>query len=85
MITDMSGLIKANIKKSGIVKIYKQGAPSVLGYEKETIGEPGLGQVRIRQEAIGLNFVDTYFRDGRFPSNHFPMYRAWRRQVLLKR
>jgi NADPH2:quinone reductase len=46
MITDMSGLIKANIKKSGIVKIYKQGAPSVLGYEKETIGEPGLEQVQ---------------------------------------
>jgi NADPH2:quinone reductase len=72
MITDMSGLIKANIKKSGIVKIYKQGAPSVLGYEKETIGEPGLGQVRLRQEAIGLNFVDTYFRDGRFPVKSFP-------------
>lgn len=68
----MSGLITATAKKSGIVKIYKQGAPSVLGYERETIQEPGPGQVRIRQQAIGLNFVDTYYRDGTFPVRSFP-------------
>jgi NADPH2:quinone reductase len=68
----MSGLVTEIIKKSGIVKIYKQGAPSVLGYERETFAEPGAGQVRIRQEAVGLNFVDTYYRDGTFPVRSFP-------------
>lgn len=68
----MSGLITAIGKKSGIVKIYKQGAPSVLGFERENIPTPGPGQVRIRQEAIGINFVDTYYRDGTFPVRSFP-------------
>ncbi|MGV3601057.1 MAG: quinone oxidoreductase family protein [Dyadobacter fermentans] len=68
----MSGLVTEIANKSGIVKIYKQGAPSVLGYERETMTEPGPGQVRIRQEAIGLNFVDTYYRDGKFPVRSFP-------------
>ncbi len=72
MLTDMSGLITQTANKSGIVKIYKQGAPSVLGYERETITEPGPGEVRVRQEAIGLNFVDTYYRDGKFPVKSFP-------------
>jgi NADPH2:quinone reductase len=72
MVTDMSGLITEIANKSGIVKIYKQGAPSVLGYERESISEPGPGQVRISQEAIGLNFVDTYYRDGKFPVKSFP-------------
>ncbi|MCF0071458.1 quinone oxidoreductase [Dyadobacter sp. CY261] len=68
----MSGIITEIAKKSGIVKIYKQGTPSVLGYERENISEPGPGEVRIRQEAIGLNFVDTYYRDGKFPVRSFP-------------
>lgn len=68
----MSGLVTEIANKSGIVKIYKQGAPSVLGYERDSITEPGPGQVRIRQEAIGLNFVDTYYRDGKFPVKSFP-------------
>jgi NADPH2:quinone reductase len=68
----MSGLIKEIKKISGIVKLYKQGMPSVLGYEKELVGDPGPGEVKIRQEAIGLNFVDTYFRDGRFPVKTLP-------------
>jgi NADPH2:quinone reductase len=72
MLTDMSGLITQTANKSGIVKIYKQGVPSVLGYERETITEPGPGEVRIRQEAIGLNFVDTYYRDGKFLVKSFP-------------
>ncbi|MGH7207096.1 MAG: quinone oxidoreductase family protein [Nitrospiraceae bacterium] len=50
------------------VRIYKSGSPVVLSYEKvaSSIGEPGNGQVRIRHDAIGLNFVDTMFRDGTF-------------------
>ena len=53
---------------SHIVRIYEPGAPSVMRYETFEIAvqEPGLGQVRLKQEAIGLNFVDTMFRSGTF-------------------
>ena len=47
------------------VRIYEQGAPSVLRYEEFSVGEPAPQQVRLRQEAIGVNFVDTMLRDGK--------------------
>ena len=47
------------------IRIYKQGAPSVLQYEEADLDAPGSGQVRLRQEAVGVNFVDTMFRDGK--------------------
>lgn len=49
------------------IRLYEHGAPSVLSWENVTVGEPGPGEVRLRQRAIGLNFVDTMFRDGTFP------------------
>ena len=50
------------------VRIYEAGQPSVMQYEALTqaIAEPGPGQVHLRHEAIGLNFVDTLFRNGAF-------------------
>lgn len=48
------------------IRIYETGDPSVLKYEDADVGEPGAGQVRLKQEAIGVNFVDTMFRDGTF-------------------
>jgi len=50
------------------VRIYQTGLPSVMQYEAVTqaIAEPGPGQVHLRHEAIGLNFVDTLFRNGAF-------------------
>jgi NADPH2:quinone reductase len=50
------------------VRIYEAGQPSVMQYEAVTqaIPEPGPGQVHLRHEAIGLNFVDTLFRNGAF-------------------
>lgn len=50
------------------VRIYEVGGPDVLRYEPtpEPIERPGAGQVRLRHEAIGLNFVDTLFRNGSF-------------------
>ncbi|MCF0051080.1 quinone oxidoreductase [Dyadobacter sp. LJ53] len=57
---------------SGSVSISRQGDPSVLTYSQEVLGEPGPGEVKIRQAAIGLNFVDTYFRSGMFPVKAFP-------------
>jgi NADPH:quinone reductase len=38
------------------------GGPDVLRWEEMEVGDPGPGQVRLRHEAVGLNFADTYFR-----------------------
>jgi NADPH2:quinone reductase len=46
------------------VVIRQQGGPEVMEIEERTLGEPGPGEVRIRHEAIGLNFLDTYQRSG---------------------
>jgi NADPH2:quinone reductase len=48
------------------IRIHKAGDPSVLEYEDFDASEPGAGQVRLRQDAIGVNFIDTMFRDGTF-------------------
>jgi NADPH2:quinone reductase len=49
------------------IRFYETGAPEVLRWEEVEVGEPGLGQVRLRHEAVGLNFADTYFRNGTYP------------------
>jgi len=46
------------------VRIHQHGGPEVLQYEEVAVGDPGPGQARIRQTAIGLNFIDTYHRSG---------------------
>lgn len=50
------------------VRIYENGAPSVMKYEVSdtVLDAPGPGQVRLIHEAIGVNFVDTLFRSGAF-------------------
>ncbi|GAA0834811.1 quinone oxidoreductase family protein [Cupriavidus pauculus] len=49
------------------VRMYETGGPEVLRYEDVEVGEPGPGQVRIRHVAVGLNYADTYFRNGTYP------------------
>lgn len=49
---------------SHAIRIHKNGGPEVLQWEEVDVGEPGPGQVRIRQEAAGLNFIDVYHRSG---------------------
>jgi NADPH2:quinone reductase len=46
------------------IRIHQTGGPEVLKWEDVEGGEPGPGQVRIRQEAAGLNFIDVYHRTG---------------------
>lgn len=48
------------------IRIYQQGTPDVLNHETFELEPPSHGQVLIRHEAIGVNFVDTMFRDGTF-------------------
>jgi NADPH:quinone reductase len=49
------------------VRFHETGGPEVLRYEDIDVGVPGPGQVRLRHEAVGLNFADTYFRSGLYP------------------
>ena len=46
------------------IRIHKSGGPEALQWEEVEVGEPGPGQVRLRQEAAGLNFIDVYHRTG---------------------
>lgn len=46
------------------IRIHKPGGPEVLKWEEVQVPEPGPGQARIRQAAIGLNFIDVYHRTG---------------------
>ncbi|MBW3558692.1 MAG: quinone oxidoreductase [Proteobacteria bacterium] len=46
------------------VRVQKTGGPEVLQLEEVALPEPGPGEVRVRHRAIGLNYIDTYFRSG---------------------
>ncbi|WP_412525984.1 quinone oxidoreductase family protein [Burkholderia lata] len=49
------------------VRFHETGGPEVLRWEEVDVGNPGPGQVRLRHDAVGLNFADTYFRSGLYP------------------
>jgi NADPH:quinone reductase len=49
---------------SHAIRIHGFGGPEVLSWDEITVGDPGPGQVRLRQRACGLNFIDTYQRTG---------------------
>jgi len=49
------------------VRVHKVGGPEVLTYEDISVQAPGPGQLRVKQHAIGVNFVDVYFRIGLYP------------------
>ncbi|HEU5016854.1 MAG TPA: quinone oxidoreductase [Pseudolabrys sp.] len=50
------------------VRVHKTGGPEVLTYEDIEVPAPGQGQIKIKQHACGVNFIDTYFRTGMYPS-----------------
>ena len=50
------------------VRVHKVGGPEVLTYEDIPVAQPGPGQVKVRNHACGVNFIDTYFRMGMYPS-----------------
>lgn len=52
---------------SRVVVVNQTGGPEVLSVEDWPVGEPGPGQVLLKQTAIGLNFIDTYQRSGLYP------------------
>ncbi len=54
------------------IRIHAHGGPEVLKWEAVEVGEPGPGEVRIRQTAIGLNYIDVYHRTGLYRLADFP-------------
>lgn len=49
------------------IRFHQTGGPEVLRLEEIEVGEPGPGEVRLRQHACGLNFIDVYHRTGLYP------------------
>ena len=49
------------------IRAHQAGGPEVLRWEEVDVGEPGPGQVHIRQQAVGLNYIDVYHRTGLYP------------------
>ena len=52
---------------SHAIQVHRPGGPEELRWEEVEVGEPGPGLVRIRQTAVGLNFIDVYHRTGLYP------------------
>ena len=51
------------------IQVRQPGGPEVLEWSEMAVGEPGTGQVLLRQTAVGLNFIDVYHRTGLYPQS----------------
>lgn len=54
------------------IRIHQTGGPEVLKWDEIEVGDPGPGQVRLRQSACGLNYIDVYGRSGMYPVGDLP-------------
>jgi NADPH2:quinone reductase len=54
------------------IRIHQTGGPEVLQWESVEVGDPAEGQVRLRQTACGLNYIDVYGRSGMYPVGDLP-------------
>jgi NADPH2:quinone reductase len=52
---------------SHAIRMHKTGGPDVLQWEEVKLAEPGAGEVRVANKAVGLNYIDTYHRTGLYP------------------
>ena len=58
---------------SRAIRIHQTGGPEVLCWEDVDVGGLGEGEVRLRQTAVGLNFIDVYHRTGLYPVSELPV------------
>ncbi|MBL26555.1 MAG: quinone oxidoreductase [Rhodospirillaceae bacterium] len=58
--------------KAHAITMDETGGPEVLNWKEVDVGDPGEGQILIRHKAVGLNYIDTYFRTGLYPIPSFP-------------
>ena len=49
------------------IRVHETGGPEVLKLEEVELPKPGKGEVRLRQHAVGVNFIDIYHRTGFYP------------------
>jgi NADPH2:quinone reductase len=49
------------------IRLYQTGGTEVLKHETVEVGDPGPGQARVRHSYVAVNFIDIYFRTGRYP------------------
>lgn len=54
-------------QQTRVIEIDSPGGPEAMILRERVIGEPGPGEARVRHQAIGLNFIDVYFRSGVYP------------------
>jgi NADPH2:quinone reductase len=50
------------------IRFHQTGGPEVLRHEQVEVGDPGPGQARVRHSHVAVNFIDIYFRTGRYPA-----------------
>ena len=55
------------------VRIHAPGGPEALKYEDVPTPEPGPGEALVKQEGIGLNYIDVYFRTGLYKAPSLPL------------
>ncbi len=61
-----------NRKTTGAIRMKTTGAPEVLAYEQVALPNPKANEVQVAQQSIGVNFFDTFYRDGSFPVDDYP-------------
>jgi NADPH2:quinone reductase len=49
------------------IRIHQTGGPEVMRWEEVVVGDPAPGEARVRHEAVGLNYIDVYHRNGLYP------------------
>jgi NADPH2:quinone reductase len=54
--------------KAKAIRLHENGSPSVMKWESVELGDPGRGEILVRNTAVGFNMVDTYVRSGLYPS-----------------
>ena len=54
------------------IQVHEPGGPEVMKWEAVDVGDPGPGELRLRHTAVGLNFIDVYFRTGLYPAPASP-------------
>ncbi|CAI9295772.1 unnamed protein product [Lactuca saligna] len=64
-----SSLSSAMVKA---IRVHELGGPEVMKLEDVEIGEPKDGEIRVRNKAIGVNFIDVYFRQGVYKAASIP-------------
>ena len=57
---------------SKAICIQQHGGPEVLQWQKVSVGDPGPGEVKLKQTAVGLNYIDVYHRTGLYPLGELP-------------